>query len=123
MNNRTLGLMLGGFTVGLGLAELFAGGAIARRLGVPRHSGVVRAYGARELAAAGALFAAPTAAAPVWARVAGDVLDLATLGATFRARGANKGALLGAVTVVGGALLLDLWAARRMERGRAAQPS
>lgn len=117
MDNRTLGLMLGGFTVGLGLAELFGGKAIARRLGLPHRSGVVRAYGVRELATAGALFAAPTAAGPVWARVAGDVLDLGTLGAAARARGANTGPLLMVAAVVAGALLLDVWAARRMERG------
>lgn len=116
MNNRTLGLLLAGFTVTLGLAEVLGGKSLARRLGVPQHSGVVRAYGVRELATAGALIAAPTAASPVWARVAGDVLDLATLGAASQVRGADKRAIRVAVAVVAGALALDWWAARRMER-------
>ena len=116
MNNRTLGLLLGGLTVGLGLVEVLRGKSLARRMGVPQYSGVVRAYGVRELATAGALFAAPTAAAPVWARVAGDVLDLATLGAASQVRGADKGTIRAAVAFVSGALLLDWWAARRMER-------
>lgn len=115
MNNKTLGLALAGLSIGLGLAELFAAKGIARRLGVRGHEDVVRAYGYRELASGAALLAAPASAAPVWARVAGDVLDLGTLGAAFRAPGAKAGPILGAIAFVAGALLLDAWAARRME--------
>lgn len=114
MTNRTLGLLLAGLSFGLGAIELRRARQITGALGVRGREDVVRAYGYRELAAGAALLAAPASAAPVWARVAGDVLDLGTLGAAFRTRGAKTGPLLGALAFVGGALLLDIWAARRM---------
>jgi hypothetical protein len=115
MTNKSLGYLLAGLSFGLGLAELRRAGQITGALGVEGREDVVRTYGYRELASGAALLAAPSSAVPVWARVAGDVLDLGTLGAAFRERGARTGPLLGALAFVGGALLLDLWAARRME--------
>lgn len=116
MNNRTLSLLLAGLSFGLGLVELKRSRQVADALGVRGRAAVVEAYGWRELAAGAALLAAPTSPAPVWARVAGDVLDLGTLGAAFQERGAKTGPLLGALAFVGGALLLDIWAARRIAR-------
>lgn len=115
MTNKSLGYLLARLSFGLGLAELRRARQITGALGVEGREEVVPTYGYRELASGAALLAAPSSAVPVWARVAGDVLDLGTLGAAFRQRGARTGPLLGAIAFVGGALLLDLWAARRME--------
>src|SRR3982750_4212403 len=72
---------LGWFSVGLGLAELLAPRAIANISGVSNtHTGLIRLYGARELASGIAIFAQEKPTEAVWARVAGDALDLVSLG-------------------------------------------
>jgi len=69
---------LGWFSVGLGVAELVAPGRIARTLGLDDKQGLIRAYGAREVASA-----VPTLSIdkPIGlaSRIAGDALDLGTL--------------------------------------------
>src|SRR5205085_5199685 len=69
---------LGWFSIGLGVAELVAPGKLARMLGLEDKEGLIRAYGARELASA-----VPTLSVdkPVGlaSRIAGDALDLGTL--------------------------------------------
>ena len=69
---------LGWFSLALGAAELIAPGRIARALGMEGEENILRAYGVREIGAGvGALSDEPTPF--VWARVAGDLVDLATL--------------------------------------------
>ena len=73
---------LGLFSIGLGLAEIAAPRGMARLIGVRDDDemlGVVRAYGARELANGVAILAEPDRAAWLWGRVGGDAVDLATL--------------------------------------------
>lgn len=69
---------LGWFSLGLGLAELFAPRRIARTLGMKGKEPLIRAYGAREIAS-GMLSLSPDKQAGLWSRVAGDGLDVATL--------------------------------------------
>ena len=68
---------LGWFSVGLGITELVAPGQLARLLGLQGKEGLLRAYGARELASA-----IPTLSVDkqvgLASRLAGDALDLAT---------------------------------------------
>jgi hypothetical protein len=73
---------LGAFSLGLGLLELFAPDVLKRSLGLKQpSSAIIRgAYGLRELTAGAALLVDHKSAGWVWARVAGDLLDLATLG-------------------------------------------
>src|SRR5215216_7214197 len=72
---------LGWFSIGLGLAELLAPRAIANISGVSNaRTGLIRLYGLRELAAGVMIFSQENPAAGVWSRVAGDALDLASLG-------------------------------------------
>ena len=74
---------LGWFSIGLGVAELVAPGKLARMLGLEDKEGLIRAYGARELASA-----VPTLSVdkPVGlaSRIAGDALDLGTLATALR---------------------------------------
>src|ERR1700712_1581738 len=69
---------LGWFSIGLGVVELVAAERLARSLGLDGKEGLIRAYGARELASA-----VPTLSVDkqvgLAARIAGDVLDLGTL--------------------------------------------
>ena len=83
---------LGWFSIGLGAAELLAPRAIARVAGTRHHAGVTRFYGMREIAAAVGIFTHPNPAPWLWARVAGDVVDLASI-----VGGSTKGRRLAAV--------------------------
>src|SRR3982751_6924759 len=72
---------LGWFSAGLGLAELLAPRTIASISGVSnKHTGLIRLYGLRELGAGITIFAQETPTEGVWSRVAGDALDLVSLG-------------------------------------------
>ena len=116
---------LGWFSIGLGLAELFAPHQVARLVGVPpegRSQTVIRAMGAREIAA-GIGVLAPTRRAPgMWSRVAGDVVDLALLGTAMRGVDVDRGRAVAAFSAVAGVTVAD-WrvatALGELERGSA----
>ena len=98
---------LGWFSVGLGVTELVAPGWIARKLGLEGKEGLIRAYGARELASA-----VPTLSVdkPIGlaSRIAGDVLDLGTLALALRPDNPKRGNAAVATALVVGVTLLDL---------------
>jgi hypothetical protein len=79
---QPMATFLGLFSIGLGLAEVLAPREMADRTGV-RYPGLIRAYGLREIATGLAILADRRPAEWLWGRVAGDVLDLATLGAAY----------------------------------------
>ena len=76
---RTLARGLGWFSLALGAAELMAPGSIRRRTGAPVFDSIIQAYGAREVATGVALLTADKPVRLVWTRVAGDLVDIATL--------------------------------------------
>lgn len=124
--SRGIARVLGWFSIGLGVAELLAARPLARGVGLPARSGVVRGYGVREIATGIGLLNAREPAPWLWARVAGDALDLATLATARRPRGPRTrfGAPLPtgtalAVAAVAGVALVDLLAARGASRGPA----
>lgn len=112
---RTLARGLGWFSIALGAAELLAGSALARGTGMPRRSALVRGFGVREIVNGVGLLKSGSPEPWMWARVAGDAADLATLaGANFGGRaGAGNLAALGAVA---GVTVLDLMVARSLGR-------
>jgi len=116
MNLKAVGYSLAGLSVALGAVELLAGKRLASSMGVQGHSGLIRAFGLRELASGAALAASPTASRNAWARVAGDLLDLGALAFAFRAPGAERKLLWGSVVFVAGALVADVAAASAMRR-------
>jgi hypothetical protein len=115
MDYKGLGLKLGVFSLALGAVELLAARRITRALDAEGHEGMVKAFGARELMAGAALLAAPAAATNVWNRAAGDVMDIAAAGAAVRNSPRNA-ATWGALAFVVGALALDTWVARGLDR-------
>src|ERR1700712_817450 len=70
---------LGWFSIGLGIAELIAPRAICRACGMADQPMLVRAYGVRELVCGIGLLVAKNPRPFVWARVAGDALDISTV--------------------------------------------
>jgi len=109
---------LGWFGIGLGVAELLMPRRLARTIGVPdQHHRVIRAMGIREVASGIGILLSPSAATGVWTRVAGDVIDLACLGAAFTSRGSSRGRLVTAAAAVAGATALDVLCAQQLTRG------
>jgi hypothetical protein len=117
MNARQLARGLGWFSIGLGFAELVAPGRISNRLGLPGEQGKVRAFGLREVIS-GAAILASRGRAPhgLWARVAGDVMDLGLLQTAHPVGAERRTTLNVARAAVLGAAALDLLAARKLTR-------
>jgi hypothetical protein len=71
---------LGYFSIALGLAELLAPRAVSRSIGLEGREELVRVYGAREIATGVAILSSHDPTPWIWGRLAGDALDLVTLG-------------------------------------------
>ena len=111
---HTTAKALGWFSIGLGLAELFAGRRLANALGLENRVGLIRAFGAREMLA-GVMTLSTEKAAGLWSRAGGDVLDLVTLATAFdaprhRQRTNAKAAFLAVAAITA----VDVLAARAM---------
>lgn len=107
---------IGLFSLGLGVAEMVAPGKIAKTFGLEGKENLLRAFGAREIASGiGTLSTDPQPA--LWSRVAGDVLDMATLAMGTRSenQGTKQNALLG-IGAVAGIAALDAFAATLMNK-------
>ncbi|MDB4952425.1 MAG: cyclase/dehydrase [Gemmatimonadetes bacterium] len=105
---------LGWFSVGLGAVEIAAPEWLGDRIDVGRHPSLVRAFGLREMMAGLWLLANQKPSAGLWARVAGDAMDLAALGAALRNSRA-RGRVAGAIAMVAGVTALDALYARRLQ--------
>jgi hypothetical protein len=113
MQLKSLAVPLGWFSIGLGLVELFAPRRIASAHGEPRARPLVQGFGVREIAAGAGILAAPANSAGLWARAAGDVLDIGAAGAAVvRAQGKARKMAIGTLAFVAGALVLDILVAR-----------
>jgi hypothetical protein len=98
---------LGWFSFALGLTELLATRELTRALGMEGKETLVRAFGAREIAAGMACLA--TNSTPgVWSRVAGDALDIAVLLSAFRNDNPKKRNVGIALATVAGITLIDI---------------
>lgn len=106
---------LGWFSIALGLLEVFAAPRITRALGMEGQENLVRAYGARELGA-GVLSLSIDKGAGLWSRVAGDGVDLATLGVGLRRSNPKRGTVAAVLGVVAGITIIDIVAAQRVTR-------
>jgi uncharacterized membrane protein len=116
---RGLGLV----SLALGIPAVAAPEDVARAVGASGDadsSSAARAMGLRELAAAAGLLTR-SRSTPVWlwARVAGDAMDLVLLGRTLRTGTGPRGRTLAATAAVVGIGAVDLVAARRSGRAAA----
>jgi uncharacterized membrane protein len=111
---------LGWFSIGLGLAEVAMPRRLARIIGMDEDDDGTRnilfAYGLREIATGMAILASERPTGAVWARVGGDVLDLATLGRAMTEDDTDRGRLAAATAAVLGVAALDLFTGRRLTR-------
>jgi hypothetical protein len=112
---------LGWFSVALGVVELLAPRQVARAAGLEGKERLVRAYGARELMAA-----VPTLSvdkkAGLGARIAGDLIDIATLLPALGSRNPRRANAMQVLMFVSVITVLDVMAygavARTHDRGR-----
>jgi uncharacterized membrane protein len=114
----TTGLAL--FSLGLGSAQVAAPGEVARLVGAddgPTSRTVTRwACGVRELAAGMGVGSSSRPAPWLWARVAGDALDLALLSTVLVRHPSRRNRALGATAAVLGVTAADVSTARRASR-------
>ncbi|HEX2527753.1 MAG TPA: DUF4267 domain-containing protein [Geminicoccus sp.] len=108
---------LGWFSIGLGLAQLLAPRRLATSLGMDEHSGLIQAYGAREIATGIGILTQSDPTPWIWGRVGGDVLDLATLAAAVP-NNPRKGNALMAMMAVAGVAALDVICAQELAAHR-----
>lgn len=112
---------LGWFSLALGAAEIGAPRLLSRLIGVKpdaKTSLIMRLMGAREIAAGINVLLQPRRPWPLWARVAGDAVDLALLGLAS-ARRTSGLKLAGAVAAVGGVTALDVIASVKAQKAHA----
>ena len=102
---------LGWFSIGLGLTELLAPRAITRTLGLQGQEGLVRAFGVRELGH-GMLSLSVDKQVGLWSRVAGDVLDIATVLPALSPRNRKRGNAELAFVMLLGVTVLDILGAQ-----------
>jgi len=105
--------VLGWFSIGLGAVETAAPGAVARFLGIAPRDRLIRSMGLREITAGIGILTRERPSRWVWSRVAGDVMDLAMLGAAVPAsqRRDRVGISLAVVT---GIMVLDVLCAKQL---------
>ncbi|HKQ08294.1 MAG TPA: SRPBCC family protein [Blastocatellia bacterium] len=115
-----LASFLGWFSIGLGLAEVLAPKALGKLIGAKgEHTNFIRfACGLREITAGIGILTQRRPAAWVWARVAGDAMDLAALDVALMSSGTDKLKLSAAMASVIGVTALDLYTAQRLSTVR-----
>jgi hypothetical protein len=113
MNTRKWANGLGWFSIALGLTELVAAKPLAKALGM-KSPALLRAYGVREIAAGVGLLTQAKKGPWVWARIAGDALDVATLGAALSSRNPKRGNAALAMAAVSPVVALDLICGERL---------
>ena len=109
-----LAIGLGWFSLALGVGELVAGGPLSRWLGLRKRGTMIRSYGAREVVT-GAGILAQGSRGWLWGRVAGDIVDIATLALSLKRGRARRNASV-ALTAVAGVTALDIFCALMLAR-------
>jgi len=110
---------LGWLSLGLGLPQVVAPGAVARFVGVNDSPGtrkLMRVAGVRELTAGGGILTQTRPAGWLWARVAGDAKDLALLGVALSRSENRRGRVAAAGAAVLGVTALDVVTGARLSR-------
>ncbi len=121
MNEVKVARGLGWFSIGLGLAEVLATNQLADFLGTTSRTGVIRAFGIRELAAGVGILAQPHPTAPwLWARVGGDLMDIVSLGVAYQNHESKRKAIGFALGNVLAVTVLDILCARQLSERRIA---
>ncbi len=96
------------FHIGLGLAELTLPRLAHRLLGIPRRGGLVLACAGGRIATSVGLLSASDRRPWLWARLAGDLIDLSFLGPALQRRSSDFSGQLASTAAVLGMAVLDI---------------
>jgi hypothetical protein len=107
---------LGWFSIGLGLAEMLAPRMLTEQMGMQGKEGLLRFYGAREVAAGIGILMSDNPGPWLWGRVAGDALDLAILATGLDKQNPRKANVAVALAAVAGVTALDCISAQALTR-------
>ncbi|HYZ85391.1 MAG TPA: SRPBCC family protein [Bryobacteraceae bacterium] len=108
---------LGWFSIALGLSEVLAPNKVAELIGVPDRDSTestLRYYGFREIAAGVGILSQEDPTPWVYARIAGDMLDLASLTTALASPNSDKGKVASATAAVLGVTALDVLCAQKL---------
>jgi uncharacterized membrane protein len=112
---RQLTQALGWFSIALGFTELVAPRALGRAIGVGEQPTLIRLCGVREIVSGIGMLSERYPSKWAMARVAGDAIDLALLGAATRQPDADRTRIALAASAVAGVAALDVFASRQLE--------
>ncbi len=99
---------LGYFSIGLGLTEIISPAAVCEAAGLEHRHNLIRAYGVREVATGMAILTTHDPTPWIWARVAGDVLDIATVLSASRGDETQKSNTILALVGLAGVTAIDV---------------
>lgn len=122
-DDRQLGQILGVVSIGLGLAQLLVPRAVCRATGVGDHPAIMRMCGAREVATGLGILSERAPGVWAWARVAGDAMDLALLGAASRSSDADPKRIAAATAGVLSVTALDVYSGKRLSASQSTAPA
>jgi len=111
---------LGWFSIGLGAGELLAPGFMANLIGLRNQTSTratLRAYGLREIGAGVGILTNTRPTGWLWGRVAGDILDLASLAAAMASDNNCRGRVIAATAAVAGVTALDVYCGSQLSSG------
>jgi hypothetical protein len=106
--SRSLARTLGWFSIALGALEAAAPHRLASALGMPHRAGLLSAYGWREIGTGLGILLATDPKPFIAARIAGDVLDLATLAPALSGNNPRRRNAQAATAFVVGVTVLDI---------------
>lgn len=113
MNVKKISKGLGWLSLGLGVAEVLAGKAVGKAVGAEDKHKMVRGHGLREIASGAGMLAGKHQGPLMWSRMAGNAMEIASLGASLMKTKSRKGAALAALGAVAVATVIDVLAAKQ----------
>ena len=109
---------LGYFSIGLGALEIAAPGMVARAMGLRgrgKSNWILRGFGVREVTAGFGILGQRRPSQWLWARVAGDALDLTFAAAALLRKRNRRGRVLATLFALSGITALDMQTAEQLE--------
>jgi uncharacterized membrane protein len=107
---------LGWFSLGLGLAQILAPRSLGRTIGVGEHPTLMRLIGLRELACGVGILTQKNPSDWLWARVGGDLMDVALLGIAFTSEDSKPSRIAAATAVVAGVARIDMSCSQQLSQ-------
>lgn len=103
---------LGWFSIGLGVVEVLTPGLVNRLVGAREGHAFIRAFGVREVAAGTAILTLSNPTPWVWARFAGDLMDMAALALAMNTGNPDRHRAAKAIIGVAAVTAVDFLVAR-----------